>query len=180
MSSISVMGVLLGLVFGTVPALYLVAPEKTGEALRRFSRNRIAGMALAALDLLWSGWIVYHAELGTFNAYKPLLFGIVPVAFGLVVWAIPELLAARALGGLFLLVPSPILMTIRWEDSWVRLILAGLCYVVVITGMTLVMSPFRFRTSVEWVFARAARARTVAVAVVVVAAGVAVLGFLLP
>lgn len=157
-----------------------VAPEWTGATLRRFSRNKVAGQALVALNLLWVGWAVYHAELGTFNSYKPLVFALVPLAFGLILWAMPELLAARALGGLFLLIPTPILNAIRWEDSWVRLILAGLCYVMVIKGMTLVLSPYRLRTTVEWMLASQTRTRIVATSAILVAGAIMVLGVLIP
>ncbi len=176
MSPIAVAALVLGLLCGFVPAMLLVAPAWTTDGLRRFPRNRLAALVLTAVDLLWAGWIVYHAELGTYNEYKPFIFVLVPLAYVLVVWAMPELLAARSLGGLLLLVPTPILTSIRWEASWVRLVLVVFCYIMVVKGMMLVLSPYQFRRAVEWMLASRGRTRVaagigLAIAVVVVCLG---------
>jgi hypothetical protein len=180
MSPIAIVALILGLLCGFIPAMLLVAPAWTADGLRRFPRNRLAALALTAVDLLWAGWIVYHAELGTYNEYKPFIFVLVPLAYALVVWAMPELLAARSLGGLLLLVPTPILTAIRWEVSWVRLVLVVLCYIMVVKGMMLVLSPYQFRRVVEWMLASRGRTRVAAwiglvIAVVVVCLGLSVL-----
>jgi len=176
MSPIAVAALILGLLCGTIPVMLLAAPAWTANALRRFPRSRPAALLLLAIDLLWAGWIVYHAELGTYDEYKPFIFVLVPLAYALALWAMPELLAARSLGGLLLLVPTPILNAIRWEDSWVRFVLAVLCYLMVIKGMMLVLGPYQFRRAVEWMLASRARTRVAAVTGLVVAGVVVCLG----
>jgi hypothetical protein len=84
-------------------------------------------------------------NLGFLEKYKPLLLVIAPVAFVLIALFMDELLAPRALGGLLLLIPAPILINARWHDSAWRYFAIVSAYLMVIKGMYLVLSPYLFR-----------------------------------
>ena len=62
-----------------------------------------------------------------------------------------ELLAPRALGGVLLLVPAPLLAAVReglQVTPWAAVV-SVVCYAMVIKGMALVVAPYLFRKSVE-------------------------------
>jgi len=135
------MGGVIALIF--VPAL--LAPGFFRRAVMAFPRHTMAGWLLTAAALVWVTLIVLNAPLGRFEYLKPFLYGVAPAAFLITVFLVDELLAPRALGGLFLLAANPVLNIARWHDSPWRLVVTVLVYLMVIAGMILVLSPFRFR-----------------------------------
>jgi len=137
--------IILGGVIALLHLPCIFAPGRAREWVRAFPRHRVTGIALAALALLWVGWIVMHASLGRFESFRPLVYILVPVSIGLVAYFMDELLAARALGGLLLLVPQPVLAAARWHESQARLVLVVLAYAFVLSGITLVLCPYMFR-----------------------------------
>ncbi len=145
--SITLFGISLGL--GGIHLLagfsLLVAPAVVREGLRLFPRNVWMGRVLAAVTLAWSAVLVNEMPLGWFDAYKFWLWIGGPLIYLLVIFYLDELLAARALGGLWLLVAAPILETARFHPSLWRLALVVLAYGWVILGMALVLAPYRFR-----------------------------------
>jgi len=137
---------------GVFVALYLplaAAPAAARRLLARFPRDRWAAWALTAVDLAWAAWLLNQTPLGRFEAAKDYLPVIVPAAFFAVVFLMDELLAARALGGLLILVPAPILDAARWHGSPLRLVMTIVAYGLAVQGILLVLSPYKFRKSVE-------------------------------
>ena len=53
------------------------------------------------------------------------------------------------LTGLLLLVPAPILHAARLNDSPFRLVIVVVAYLLVVKGLVLILSPFRFRHVVD-------------------------------
>jgi len=145
MNGLRVAAFLLGAVLAAVNAVCLFLPGVARTWARRFPRHVTAGWFLCAVDLLWAGWLLYHTPLGWFDAYKRHLFVLVPVAFVLVVTLMDELLAARALGGLFILAPAPLLAVARWHLSSWRLVMVVVAYLIAIQGIVLVLSPYQLR-----------------------------------
>lgn len=93
-----------------------------------------------------------HASLGRFEYLKPLVYIVVPVAIVVVPFCMGELLAARALGGMFLLAATPLLFDARWHESPARLVVVVFAYVLIVAGIGLVLSPFLFRkTMAVWI-----------------------------
>ena len=151
MSELAAAALILGGAIAIVHAPGLLAPERARAWMAGFPRNKWAGWALTAITLGWSAWLVMQMPLGPFDVYKPLLYGLAPVAFVLIVLLMDELLAARALGGLFLLIPSPLLNAARPHESDWRLVITVLAYGFVIAGIILVLCPYRFRkTAASW------------------------------
>jgi hypothetical protein len=162
-------------------AALLVAPVAARRALTAFPRHAWSGRVLAAVAMAWSVWLVREMPLGFVDPYKAWLYGVGPVVYLLVILLMDELLAARALGGLLLLVAEPALTATRVPGlaEW-RLVLVAVAYSWVIAGMTLVLGPFWFRKTVETLCRTDTRCRWVgslglALALLMIALGVTVL-----
>jgi uncharacterized protein YjeT (DUF2065 family) len=156
MSELAKLSILIGCAIAAFCAPLVIYPRTAGEWVRRLPRNKIAAWMLTAIDLLWAAWLVFSMHFGRievpilnmlvdFDRLKPLLFILTPVSFFLIVLLMDDLLAPRALGGLFLLIPSPILEIARWHESQLRLVMVVFAYLLVVTGITLVLSPHLMR-----------------------------------
>ena len=139
-----------GTVVGAGALLLLAAPSAVARVLAAFPRNIWAGRVLAAVALVWSAWLAWDMSLGFVDAYKQWLYVLTPVVYLLVVWLMEEMLAARALGGLLLLVAEPVLAATRQPGlpAW-RLAMVALVYAWIVAGMALVLGPYWFRKTAE-------------------------------
>ena len=155
----------------------VVRPDRMRAALKAFPRHRGAAWLLTAVDLVWAGILLARTPLGRFDAYKPLLWVLTPLAVVLVGVFVDELLAPRALGGLLLLAAAPILDAARWHPSGLRLVVTVLAYGMVLKGLVLVVAPYRFRTATERLFATDAACRLGCGAGVAVGIGLIILAF---
>lgn len=144
MSKLEIVGLLVA---GALLLLYLPAvlvPERYRTALARFPRSRLPARILTAIDVAWAAWLVNAMPMGRFDLYKPWLLVVAPVLFVLIVAFMDDLLAPRALGGLLVLLPAPLLDAVRWQASPWRLVLVVLAYILVGKGMVLLLSPYWF------------------------------------
>jgi hypothetical protein len=149
MSNLARVVVTFGLALAVMNAACLCAPGRWRGFLAGFPRSRPAAWILSAVALVWAGRLLFDAPLGRFDTYKPLLYVLVPVAVVLVCVFVDELLAARSLGGMLLLLAAPMLDNARWHDSPLRLVPVTLAYLLVVAGVVLVVCPYRFRRTVE-------------------------------
>jgi len=124
---------------------FIWAPGWARQALYAFPRNRWAGGVLTAIDLAWVTWLLINLHLGWFEPYKMALYLAAPVAWILLFVFMDELLAVRALGGLFILMPTPLLEAARWHPSPARYVMIVIAYAMVIVGVVYVAQPHRFR-----------------------------------
>ena len=150
MISLSLISCLLGILLLALHLPAVLFTKRYQQGLNAFPRNEWAGKVQTAIALIWVGWIILHTHLGRFEHLKPAVYVVAPLAFLLVVYFLDELLASRALGGLLLLLGDPVLDVARWHESSLRLVVTLLIYVWVIAGTVLVLSPYRFRTFVEF------------------------------
>lgn len=169
---------LSGLVYVVLYLPFLVVPELAQKGIRAFPRNIWAGGLLAAVALAWAAWELNDIPLGVVDGYKSWLWVLGPVVYGLVMLFMNELLAPRALGGLLMLAASPILEAQRVNDSAWTVVPAVLCYVGVVVGMVLVLSPYRFRQAAQLCCATKGACRLTGLVGVAAGAGVAVMGML--
>ena len=158
----------------SVPAF--LAPEPSRRGLTAFSRNVQAGWLFAAVDMVWVAWLVLDTSLGRFDYLKPAIYVVAPVCFFMLVNYLDEMLASRALGGLLLLVANPILYSARWHESALRLVMSVLAYAIVVAGMTLVLSPYRFRDAISVLAPTPARCRLLGLSGLVLGGAVLALG----
>lgn len=145
MSDLAVAAIVLGALIFVFCFSCVVAPRRAQAWIGQFPRKKWTGRLLTAVDLIWAGWLLYNTSLGRFEGIKPFLWGLVPISFVLVVNLMDELLAPRALGGLFLLAPAQMLSVARWHASNWRLVMVVFAYLLVIAGMILALSPYQFR-----------------------------------
>lgn len=174
--SLTLWSVLLGLGLIAVHVPLVAAPAWVRRIAVSFPRTPWCGWLLAAVDLAWAAWLLSEVPLGRFEGVKDYLPLLTPVAFVVVAVFVDELLAARALGGLFVLVPAPLLDAARWNPSSWRLAVVVIAYVMVVAGMTLLLSPYWFRKTVQGLLARDSLRRGVAWAGCLVGIGLIVLG----
>lgn len=124
----------------------VLSPALFQRLLLQFPRSRVPGWLLAALDLSWFGWLLFHEPLWQFFDYvRPWLWLLIPVIIILVCVFMDELLAPRALGGLMLLIAAPILDAARFHPSLWRYLPLVLAYVWIIAGIVFVLTPYRVR-----------------------------------
>ena len=138
-----VVGILL-LVFGSCG---LLSPALSRKLLAGFPRNRAAACLLTAVVLGWAFWLLYNATfLAGLPVVRKVVLVVAPVSYLLVIMFLDELLAARSLGGLLLLLPQLVLRaTFPHDQSEWRFVLTTLAYVWVIAGIVLLLSPYYFR-----------------------------------
>jgi len=115
----------------------------------RFPRNRWCGWLLAIVAVAWATWLLQGLPLGRFESLKTWLVPAAVVFTALVCYYMQELLAPRALGALLLLYPAPLLEAARLHESNWSVVMSVLAYIMVIKGMTLLLSPYRFRHLTE-------------------------------
>lgn len=152
MTNLARVAIVLGSVIAMIHAPCVVAPNSTRKWIRLFPRSKRSAWLLVAGDLVWVGWLVFNTPLGRFEDLKPLLYVLVPATLFLVINLMDELLAARALGGLLLLVPWPMLTAARWHESDLRFVVTVLAYLFAVAGIILVLSPYWFRkTMAFWI-----------------------------
>ena len=173
MTGLAAASIILGLATVGICAPGVLWPGRTRAWLGRFPRSRWPAYVLTAVDLLWAGWLLYYTPLGRFEGWKPALYVLTPLSFFLIVRFMEELLAPRALGGLLLLIPAPVFDAARWHPSALRLVVVIGAYALVLAGMVLVLSPFRFRKTVAPIVGSDRSCRVTAAAVL--AAGVVLL-----
>lgn len=133
------------LVFMTVHGFALLSPTKFKEITEKFPRNKWVGRLLATAAFVWSAWLVSKMPLGSFEYLKKYLFIVTPAVIGMSFLYLDELLAPRALGGLLLLCPVPIMQAAVLNPSGWSRVMSFVAYILVIKGMLLVLSPWNFR-----------------------------------
>lgn len=176
MMSLATLSLICGGACVAAGAALVVSPGAARGGLAAFPRSRPAAWILTAIALAWVAWIVYHARLGRFDTLKPWIWVAGPVAFGLTVVFVDELLAARALGGLLLLAANPILQAARVNDSPWSVVVSAFTYVLIVAGIAWMLGPYRFRRWTAWLTdgARARVTGTVLASTGLVLAGLAV------
>lgn len=154
MSELAVAASLIGLLMLTGGTFSLFAPARLRAGLAAFPRSVWPGRILAAIDLAWAAYELSRMHLGMFDAWKVHLYWLTPVAIGLCVVYLDELLSPRALGGFFLLLAGPVLDIARWHPSQWRLVVTVIAYIWIVMGLVFLLSPWWFRRLTPWLAGR--------------------------
>jgi hypothetical protein len=168
---------LLGGVLGVLGVLFLAAQAPATSLARGFARDVWTGRLLATIAWLWSGWALYTMPLemlAPFRRWIPLL---VLAAIPLSWYWMADLLSCRALGGLLVLFPCPLLQAARNEPSDLRLVVVALTYLAIIAGMWLLLYPYYLRRWLAWSADRPGRMRLVGAASAALGGILLALGF---
>ena len=152
-------------------------PRGVAAWVGAFPRHVWAGRMLAAVDILWSAWLLLQMRFAWVDAHPMLVYTAVPVFYVLVILLVDDLLATRALGGFLLLAPLPILESAFVHPAASRLVMTSFVYLLVILGIVLVWSPFKWRQWTERWIKRAPITRAVGIGGLIVGAGMLFLGW---
>ena len=141
-------------IFWSVPAIYALAqPGSFTIAAKKFPRSENWGYLFMALGTLWFLYNLNAESISDFADYKKMMligFGAVGV---LTCIFVKDFLAVRGLAILLLLLAKLMLDTARWHDSQWRILVSLWAYVMILAGMTLTISPWRYRDLVQWAVA---------------------------
>lgn len=153
---------LLGLGMAVAPVWQLRDPEGWRRWSGLFPRSKPIGYLLMALATAWFLWNVRNETLADFSAYKPyLLLGFAAIGVLTCVY-VSDLLAARGLALVLLLLAKLLVDTARWHPSEWRWVIAGLAYAWIVAGIWFTISPWRMRDLLEWLSATDGRIRRAA------------------
>lgn len=156
----------------------VIAPEQGARLYRSVPRRLWLGRGLSALALAWGGWLLYRMPFEFLQPYRGLIPWMVPVVIVLSWICMRELLAARAIGGLCALLPTPLLTAVRAHASDWRIVVSLTAYALAIKGMCLLMSPYLLRDALDLTLKTPARARTSGLVAAGFGLGLGVLGWL--
>ncbi len=179
MSELKIAGLAVGGVLALCGLMSASVPGIVRDSLRRVPRNVVLGWILAAAAFGWSAWMLHQATFLSSIAWgRRAVVYLTPVAYGLVVCFMDELLAARAFGALLLLIPRPILDAAFLHDQspW-RYVLTVFAYVLVVAGILVVLSPYRLRKFAEAIGRSDMRLRLVGLAHLILGGLLLVLSF---
>ena len=154
---LSFISFVLAAAHGCLAFLCLARSGSLSRACEKFTRNKTAGIILTAIALLWSALLINQMTLGELSRYKSFLYLLTPLSFFLIITYLVELLASRALGGLLMLIPTLMTDSARWHPSPARLVVVTLAYGMIVLGIWLVLSPYKFRIWTSWLLATPAR-----------------------
>ena len=151
----------LSLFFALVGIPALAVPEPTARAWKAFPRNVWIGRLLAAAALAWSAAWLIAMPLGPLDFIRRYMAILLPVAI-LACWFLcDDLIACRALGGLFALYPSALLPAAQWHPSAIRFVPLVVGYLLAIAGMFLIAQPYHLRDLLFWGASSTGRTRLV-------------------
>lgn len=176
MSQLAQIAVVIGLLLLVLNAVMIFFPRQVNTCVTSFPRSIWAGRVLAAVDVVWITVLLLHSDIKWVERHHLLVFIMAPSVLVLIVIFMDELLAVRAFGGLFLLVPFSILNAAFVYPSKSRLVMTVFAYLLVITGIIWVWSPFMFRKMTEKWIVRPRLSRIVGVAGALVGLVMIVLG----
>ncbi|NQU40178.1 MAG: hypothetical protein HQ523_09525 [Lentisphaerae bacterium] len=149
MSELAKYSVAMGAVLAPLYLAMVIAPAVALKGWRAFPRNRPMAVILSAISFAWVGWLLHQTPMGRFETLRQPITLSLPVVCVLVNIFSSELLAPRALGGIMILVPAPLLAAARWHPSPWRYVMLVLAYALVVKGIALILSPFLFRRGME-------------------------------
>lgn len=177
MSRLSLYTLIMAGVFAVLHGALAGVPALSRRLLERFPRDVWSGRILTVAVLVWAGLCLKAMPMGGLDSLKVHLVWAVPVLIVATCIWMDELLAPRALGGILLLVPAPVLAAVReglQVTPWAAVV-SVVCYAMIIKGMSLVVAPYLFRKSIARVLPDERRMRLAGVVGLVVDGGLAVL-----
>jgi uncharacterized protein YjeT (DUF2065 family) len=131
--------------FIIIGLILLLFPRSSSKAVKKLPRNKIVGGVLTAIDIIWLTVLLLNCNIKWISDKPVLILILAPVVFLLIIFLVDELLGARAIGGLFLLLPYPMLSSTFLHVSAGAILINITAYILVILGMIWMWSPFMFR-----------------------------------
>ena len=148
-SPLTVYAVVIGSVMLGFCLAWFSFPQTMDAWLAAFPRNIWAGRVLAAIDIALVTFLLFSERFSWVDTHRQLVFLAAPAAFFIVIFLMDELLAVRALGGLFLLIPFWILKAAFEHPAAGKLLMTCFAYLLVVKGIVLVWSPYLYRKQLQ-------------------------------
>ena len=174
LTSISTLVGMLTLLSG---ALTLALPTRAQRIWKAIPRSVWPGRILSAVCIVWAGLWLCVMPLGPLSIIRDFLWLLIPVATLSVCIFTPDLLTCRAIGGLLVLVPTPMLSAAAWHPSPLRYVVIVYAYAMILAGMYYIALPWLLRDHITWSYAKPIRSRIVASLAVIL--GAALIGLAL-
>ena len=157
MTTLSHWSLLLGAILFAKGLFTLVARAQAEQVAQAFARHVWTGRVLAAGAWAWAGWAAYSMPIDFMTPIRPWIPLLTLICIPLSWYWLDDLLSCRAVGGLLVLFPCPLLLAAREEISPLRLALVIFAYLAIVIGMTLILYPYYLRRWLDWCVAKPVR-----------------------
>ncbi len=158
--ALSTLSIIVGIICIAIGASAF--PRKAEQYWVGMCRSKIPAYVLTAVVLFWATIWLYVMPLGFVVALRPILPILFVAATVLTCIFCGELLMCRAIGGLLVLVPTPLLSAAAWHPSSWRYVMIVFAYILVVEGMFVVGMPWTLRNQISWMFRKKGRAKIIA------------------
>jgi uncharacterized protein YjeT (DUF2065 family) len=132
----------------------LIAPGGMNALMEKFCRSRSAGIILCLIAWAWAGYALWTLPIDFLMPYRKYIPYLILVCAPMTCISMENLLSCRALGGILVLYPYHLLITVRSHPSPWRLLVVTIAYISIIKGMTLLLYPWKMRQCVVWMRAK--------------------------
>ncbi len=143
---------------------FTLAHPRARDLWLRLPRSVWPGRILTIVCMIWAALWLCVMPLGPVTFFRDILWILIPASVALIWIFIPELLTCRAIGGLLVLVPTPLLSAAAWHPSPARYIVIICAYAMIIKGMFYISLPYLMRDHLTWATATPTRQRGVSIA----------------
>ncbi len=158
--ALSALAIIIGLACVAIGVSALM--RKAEKSWIAFCRCEIPAYVLTTILLFWATLWLYVMPLGFVFFLRPYLPILFVVATVLTCIYCKELLMCRAIGGLFVLLPTPLLSSAAWHPSLWRYVMIVFAYIMVVEGMFVTGMPWTLRNQIFWMFKRKIRVKAFA------------------
>lgn len=148
-----------GTVLLVLASLLLWNGSPIGALARTFPRSRRAAWLTVGISATWTLYLVTQLGEADFGNYRVLIFVVLAALAVLSVRYVPDFLSVRGTCALTLLLAGVVLSATFMNYEAPALLTNAFAYVAIVLALYLAVSPFRVRDFVQWLFARAHRAR---------------------
>ncbi len=154
--------ILLGIITLCQGLACILIPTHLARVLKAAPRNQIAGCILSAIAWAWAAFAVKEMGLDFMMPYMKYLPFLTIGLIALTWIFLKELLTSRAIAGILMLFPMPLILSMRADPSAFRLIPITFSYIMAVLGMDIMLYPWHHRNALFWLAADTRRLRCVA------------------
>ncbi len=159
---LSAVSAFVGITTAIIGLISLFSPQAAAKVWRALPRSVWPGRVLSAVCILWAALWLCIMPLGPLSVIRDLLWLLIPIAIASVCLFTPDLLTCRAIGGLFVLLPTPMLSSAAWHPSPFRYVVIVYAYAMILAGMYYIALPWLLRDHITWSLAKPIRSRVIA------------------
>lgn len=147
---LSPLALVLGLGLGAFQVFALARPAAWRAFMLRLPRHRALGTVLVLAATAWFVFYLRSETLADFAKYRPIMMAGFTAIGILTCLYVTDLIGARGVALILLLLAKLMVDTARWHPSNWRWVVTGVAYLWVITGIWWTISPWRMREAIEW------------------------------